>query len=470
MTCHPFTRGRGPARLWLAFSLLLYPITLLNGADPAWWATRGVLNAEPKSDYAAINQGQLKTLARAARQEMDRSLVGGAGAEIYWLIENWLDQSASGEVSDFAAVSIGQIKTVAAPFYTRLGLAFPWTASPLPLNDFAMANIGQAKTLFSFEIPRVRVDTDGDGLYDDEEVGIGTDPGDSDTDDDGILDGDEVAAGTDPRKPDTDHDGLNDEDEAALGTDLNDPDSDDDGMFDGADAYPLDIRRSQDLDVVRYVAIDISTPLIGQLGVSEISINDNDDVAFLYTTPPVNANDLTVESVVRWKNGTKVGATVQHTPSTNPNLPSATATLVAADGRVAGGAQMPFSMTGTYGHAAAFISTLSGGKTYLASFGISDANRQLGYFVTSSIDHFCATGAARGETSMTDPAHVELSPLRWEQWISVNGTASRPWATSGTQFWVDRINDDGVPFGYRYDTSASIPGVWSGIPHSRRVC
>ncbi|WP_344004894.1 hypothetical protein, partial [Nocardioides lentus] len=42
------------------------------------------------------------------------------------------------------------------------------------------------------------VDTDGDGLTDDEEAGLGTDPLDPDTDDGGVLDGAEVAAGTDP--------------------------------------------------------------------------------------------------------------------------------------------------------------------------------------------------------------------------------------------------------------------------------
>jgi hypothetical protein len=42
------------------------------------------------------------------------------------------------------------------------------------------------------------VDTDGDGLDDDEEVALGTDPDDADTDDDGVLDGIEVGLGLDP--------------------------------------------------------------------------------------------------------------------------------------------------------------------------------------------------------------------------------------------------------------------------------
>ncbi len=65
------------------------------------------------------------------------------------------------------------------------------------------------------------IDTDGDGLTDDVEVSIGTDPNDADSDDDGVQDGDEPDFGQD-----TDGDGLIN----AL-----DPDSDNDGLFDGTE-------------------------------------------------------------------------------------------------------------------------------------------------------------------------------------------------------------------------------------------
>lgn len=45
------------------------------------------------------------------------------------------------------------------------------------------------------------VDTDGDGLNDDTEAALGTDPDQADTDNDGVSDGDEVAAGTPPTIP-----------------------------------------------------------------------------------------------------------------------------------------------------------------------------------------------------------------------------------------------------------------------------
>ena len=68
-------------------------------------------------------------------------------------------------------------------------------------------------------------DSDGDGLTDDEEADIGTDPNDPDTDDDGLNDGDEVDLGTDPLNPDTDGDGVNDGDEVDCGSDPLDPNS-----------------------------------------------------------------------------------------------------------------------------------------------------------------------------------------------------------------------------------------------------
>jgi thiol-disulfide isomerase/thioredoxin len=66
-------------------------------------------------------------------------------------------------------------------------------------------------------------DTDGDGLPDDIELGIGTDPADPDTDDDGLLDGEEAEHGADPLLADTDDDGYTDRDEVHEGHDPADP-------------------------------------------------------------------------------------------------------------------------------------------------------------------------------------------------------------------------------------------------------
>ncbi len=88
-----------------------------------------------------------------------------------------------------------------------------------------------------------RADTDGDGLDDDEERDLGTDPLGADTDGDGLDDGQELAAALDPLDRDSDDDGVIDGDEASpFGDDDGDgaigaldPDSDDDGLFDGTE-------------------------------------------------------------------------------------------------------------------------------------------------------------------------------------------------------------------------------------------
>jgi hypothetical protein len=64
-------------------------------------------------------------------------------------------------------------------------------------------------------------DSDGDGLTDDLEAALGSDPLDADSDDDGVLDGQEGSAGSD-----TDGDGK---------VNVLDPDSDGDGILDGTE-------------------------------------------------------------------------------------------------------------------------------------------------------------------------------------------------------------------------------------------
>jgi len=78
-----------------------------------------------------------------------------------------------------------------------------------------------------FEIPEwYYTDKDGDGLTDDEERELGTNPYETDTDGDGLSDYDEIHFyGTDPLNPDTDGDGYSDGYEIIYGTDPLNPHS-----------------------------------------------------------------------------------------------------------------------------------------------------------------------------------------------------------------------------------------------------
>lgn len=154
---------------FLAIALLL-PCSVW-AAGPAWWTTRGVIKTDTSADdYAAVNQGQVRHIAKQAYEEMKISLPGGPGAELDAL---WASPAASAD--DYRTVNLGQLKNVAKPFYDRfvaLGCAtdYPWSGGGKPADDYALANIGQAKFMFSFIISYKAYgsgpDSDGDGMPD----------------------------------------------------------------------------------------------------------------------------------------------------------------------------------------------------------------------------------------------------------------------------------------------------------------
>ena len=106
----------------------------------------------------------------------------------------------------------------------RPGASGAAVSLPTKVNGtlFFRANDGSTGS----ELWALDLDSDGDGLSDNDEGVLGTDPLDPDSDDDDLDDGDEVLVhGTNPLDPDSDDDGYSDGVEVAAGTDPLDPDS-----------------------------------------------------------------------------------------------------------------------------------------------------------------------------------------------------------------------------------------------------
>ena len=146
----------GAALLYVLAIELSSPGSCAAETAPQWWTDRGILTTNPANDYAALNMGQLKHLAYMTWLELE-ACPGGAG----------FLPAFTNAGNNYAAVNLGQLKETARPFYDRMGLPYPWTGSTNAAADYAIANIGQAKCLFSFDPEK---DSDGDGLTDLEEL------------------------------------------------------------------------------------------------------------------------------------------------------------------------------------------------------------------------------------------------------------------------------------------------------------
>lgn len=173
--------------------------------------------------------------------------------------------------------------------------------------------------------PFVSADPDGDGLLNEQEKTLGTDPLNADTDNDGIDDGTEFESGTSPVDFDTDGDGLGDGEELQRGTDPKDIDSDNDGLEDGFEVSsfgtnPLladtDLDKLLDKQEQDYGTNPLSsdTDEDGSSDYDELFVRHTDpstpDVSLMLTIRDVET-DLSAKNVVVYIDGNNKGTTTQ---------------------------------------------------------------------------------------------------------------------------------------------------------------
>ena len=194
---------------------------------------------DPAGAQAAIQT--MRDLATLA----DRELAGELTSQVFYF-------PPDGVADPDTVVQLGQLAIAGRGTYSLLTGTAPLNLGRVDLRPLTVRTVH--KQIFAWNRNArptkdgLKIDSDGDGLTDEEELLLGTDPGNPDTDGDGISDGVEVrlaALGFDPLVPnvvpqctaaelvtDTDGDGLTDCEEKLLGTDPSLVDTDGDGMPD----------------------------------------------------------------------------------------------------------------------------------------------------------------------------------------------------------------------------------------------
>jgi len=141
---------------------LILSLGLCAGTYPGWWSKRGVLDSSRSpADYQAVSQGQVKWMATGAATEFAEKIPDVGLEPILALIDSF----PAG--NNARPANLGMLKATARPFYDALmGLGwvqdYPWDGKQA--DDFHLANQGQLKNLFSFDLDAI--DLDGDGVPD----------------------------------------------------------------------------------------------------------------------------------------------------------------------------------------------------------------------------------------------------------------------------------------------------------------
>lgn len=188
-------------RLLATFVLIGFLLVGFTSAQeyPQWWLDYGVVpsqspaapgeaNYDPAiyntwvaDNYAVANLGQAKNLASAARASMEVIAPGSSGSSI----QNMVDAFSTAPEDNYVPLTIGQLKALSAPFYDQMHSLnipvvlsngtvvtsgnYPWVQNVSPEN-LALANLGQLKHLFAFDINSSNwvdgTDSDNDGIPD----------------------------------------------------------------------------------------------------------------------------------------------------------------------------------------------------------------------------------------------------------------------------------------------------------------
>lgn len=135
------------------------------GAHPNWWDTSTAVDpTRTRDDHAVVIQGQLKQFTLKAVKELNNYLPGGAGSQLNDMVTGWKsDYTSNGynagniKPSDYAAVNVGQLKYIGNKVWDRLVAGGYVTSKPawMAVNaemDNHLANIGQLKTMFDFDL------------------------------------------------------------------------------------------------------------------------------------------------------------------------------------------------------------------------------------------------------------------------------------------------------------------------------